>query len=379
MWRYWGDDMLINMVLPGAVETARLPKEYQEVEYIQSSGTQYIDTGVSPSTNLITQVDFIPDSSAMSEHAIFGSTWSANGYFMMFYQNKLRWHSSGKSVDVSAFNANTENNIVCSRTGLNVNGTMYAISPTGTDSTNTVYIFATQGNMSGNKGIYKLKYFAMSLNGALVREFIPCYRKLDNVAGLYDLVSSAFYNNAGTGAFIAGPKVSGTAPPSSGESLEFTYSGNYTDNRTNGKGTVRLNTSGTLIVTSGAATVLVSMLGGGGGGAAIQQDARAAAGGSGGFRTVEVELTQGTYSITIGTGGAGNVAARDSGYSYASSGGDTTAFGYTSTGGAGGQISGAAVTAGSNGTPNGGNINGGTAGSSSATSGGDGYVELTFI
>ena len=186
---------------------SRLPQGYQEVEYIESSGTQYIDTGISPSENLITQVDFIPDVSAMTEHAMFGSTWSANGYFMMFYHNSLRWHSGGKSVDVSNFKTASKNTIICAHTGLTVNGTLHSISPTGSDSTNTIYLFATQGAMTGNKGIYKLVYCAMSLNGVLVREFIPCYRKADSVAGLYDLANNVFYANAGNGTFAVGPNV----------------------------------------------------------------------------------------------------------------------------------------------------------------------------
>ena len=41
-------------------------------------------------------------------------------------------------------------------------------------------------------------------NNILFRNFIPCYRKSDNVAGLYDLVNGVFYTNAGTGTFIKG-------------------------------------------------------------------------------------------------------------------------------------------------------------------------------
>lgn len=38
-------------------------------------------------------------------------------------------------------------------------------------------------------------------------EFIPCYRKVDLVAGMYDRVNGVFYTNAGTGSFIVGPDV----------------------------------------------------------------------------------------------------------------------------------------------------------------------------
>lgn len=47
----------------------------------------------------------------------------------------------------------------------------------------------------------------MRKDGDLVRDFIPCYRKLDNVAGLYDMVNDEFYTNIGTGTFTLGPNV----------------------------------------------------------------------------------------------------------------------------------------------------------------------------
>ena len=44
-------------------------------------------------------------------------------------------------------------------------------------------------------------------NNELKYEFIPCYRKADNVAGLYDLVNGVFYTNAGSGTFAVGSDV----------------------------------------------------------------------------------------------------------------------------------------------------------------------------
>lgn len=184
---------------------------------------------------------------------------------------------------------------------------------------------------------------------------------------------------------------------SSGESggtdgdFSFTYSGNYTDNRVNGKGTVRLNSSGVFEVLSGKATVS-AYIQGAGGGAAIGALAGAvkSTGGGGGYQTVEVELAPGTYEIVIGVGGE---AKSGSITPTGGTGGNTIAFGKTSTGGTGG-TSGDTTTAGIGGTPNGGNgsvsassvsnvsggsPNGGGVVNGVAQNGGDGYVELTFI
>ena len=51
-------------------------------------------------------------------------------------------------------------------------------------------------------------YNAKIYNGdSLVRDFVPCYRKEDNVIGMYDLISNTFYTNSGTGDFEKGQDV----------------------------------------------------------------------------------------------------------------------------------------------------------------------------
>lgn len=185
---------------------------------------------------------------------------------------------------------------------------------------------------------------------------------------------------------------------------DIAYTGNYTDNRVNGKGTVRLNTSGTLTISRKTVTVQAYIRGAGGGGAYTKAYIGGGSGGGGGYQTVEVELAPGTYAIVIGTGGTTSIIYGSPYVTTAPSGGDTTAFGYTSTGGSGGAVDYDTFTAGTGGTPNGangrtgsfsgnrnvvgGSPNGGgfTTGTSTSdrdptnvTNGGDGYVELTFI
>lgn len=180
------------------------------------------------------------------------------------------------------------------------------------------------------------------------------------------------------------------AAGSAEEPFAFEYSGNYTDNRVDGIGTVRLNTSGTLTVTGAPVTVTATIVGGGGGGFRdISEQSLSASGGGGGIQTVEVILGKGVYEITIGTGGEGKYTAAIN--ASAGSGGATIAFGKTSTGGAGAAMVSANPKVGAGGTPNGqsgkigyvagGSPNGGGATSTTAAgnNGGDGYVELTFI
>ena len=185
-----------------------LPSGYTQLKYIQSSGTQYINTGCAPSNTLKVAIKLTPISSGMSEHAILGSSWSANGFFLMFYQNMIRWHSKGASVDVSNFNMTGENEIICTQTSISVNGTNYSLFGTGADSSSSIMLFGKMGYTAGNAGIYKLHSCKIYDNGTLVRDFVPATNS-DGTVGVYDMVNGVFYTNVGTGTFTAGPLATG--------------------------------------------------------------------------------------------------------------------------------------------------------------------------
>ena len=62
---------------------SQLPTEYQEVEYIQSSGTQYIDTGfvVNKSDSYVLEIDGLFPSQAQVYQG-------CNGYMQFFVSSK---------------------------------------------------------------------------------------------------------------------------------------------------------------------------------------------------------------------------------------------------------------------------------------------------
>lgn len=57
----------------------------------------------------------------------------------------------------------------------------------------------------GTRTIKSFKYWDKDDN--LLRDMIPCYRKSDNVIGMFDKVSQTFFTNAGTGTFTKGNNV----------------------------------------------------------------------------------------------------------------------------------------------------------------------------
>lgn len=183
-----------------------LPNGYTQLEYIKATGSQFINTGIAPSSEVSVEIGMIPDTGAMSENAIFGSTWSASGFFLMFYKNKIRFHSKGAVVDISSFNTTLENKIVCTQSGISVNGTNYSISGTGTDSLDNIVLWSVsnEGGYSANRGKDSKTYCRIKVGNSVVREYVPCKRNSDSAVGMYDLVTNAFFENAGTGEFVAG-------------------------------------------------------------------------------------------------------------------------------------------------------------------------------
>lgn len=53
----------------------------------------------------------------------------------------------------------------------------------------------------------KMYYVYVSLDDVYKYELIPCYRKADNVAGMYDILNDVFYTNRGSGTFVVGSNI----------------------------------------------------------------------------------------------------------------------------------------------------------------------------
>lgn len=197
----------VEPVLKGG---SRLPSGYTELEYIESTGEQYIDTGVVPSTALITEITFACESNGIAENAIFGSAWSASGYFFMVYSriNGFRWHSCGGYADAVVSDVTAKHIAICQKGKLTLDGTEYTFSASGSDSTNAVRLFgvtSNEGYTGAANGIYKLYRCKMHNGDTVYRDFIPC-KNASGTIGLYDLVGGEFYTTPTAAEAVALPE-----------------------------------------------------------------------------------------------------------------------------------------------------------------------------
>lgn len=188
-----------------------IPTSYTPVEYIESSGTQYIDTGVPASATLKTLCDM----STTTGGYPFGVTPAQNvkyyGANVFTTNQQIQSYFGTTSSYTSTTNAWTQGQRFVLTANDNYkfykDSTQIADYTTGTtkefDNSLSITIFALNGLYLSSRITMKLYGFKMYDGGTLVRDFIPAIDQ-DNVACLYEQVEGKFYYNKGTGSFTAG-------------------------------------------------------------------------------------------------------------------------------------------------------------------------------
>lgn len=195
---------------PKPEPTPILPEGYTQLNYIQSTGTQYIDTGVVPEINTKITIDF--DVVSAGDDDVICGVVSPNvcvGYSTARIFGSFK-NGTGLSVDVNTTVVGSHSAEVSNGTFV-LDGTSHAFSAVSSYSTTrSIFLFAGSYSYApdGAYGKVKAKVFSCKLyDGAVaVRNYIPC-KNPSNEIGLYDLVTKEFYGNAGTGTFIAGEEV----------------------------------------------------------------------------------------------------------------------------------------------------------------------------
>ena len=189
---------------------------YQPIEYLESTGTQYIDTEFEGNLNTRFFVEFEPTrgSSDYNSAIIGGSMINSTQVITILipiasgmsrtnrFGNKELQFPNNKCFLNNKYTIETDKN------SIRLDGVPQGyFNTTNNFQTNTtLYIFKiNQSNIPvGNLRIYKSKIWD---NDVLVRDFIPVLDE-NNIPCMFDKVESKFYYNQGTGDFIAGPIVS---------------------------------------------------------------------------------------------------------------------------------------------------------------------------
>lgn len=187
-------------------------KPYTEVEYIESTGTQWIHTGIFPNDNTVKCEVKIAYSST-STGQLMGSGVSGNTRFNFGIESgRFRFGFGGGWFDANSavLTVDTEPHVFVldanTKTG-SIDGVPQATTNTYTPTGKNVLMLFARGVSSSaessNRTRGKMYYAKIWDKGVLVRDLIPVLDK-NNVACMYDKVSKEFFYNQGSGSFLYG-------------------------------------------------------------------------------------------------------------------------------------------------------------------------------
>ena len=190
-----------------------LPRRYRLLDYIESTGTQYIDSGIVPSASMVQDCHFTP-TAPTTDQKFYGMA-GTGGVFLGTLSGKYRL---GASLTLSSIlvSSSRSRSLSLDRDWL-INGEA-ATAGAVNNPVYSMYIFAarhtTYGTLYGKVKIHKL-LLSTALNassygfaaGTPVACFLPCKDLHDGGVGLYDIVSGAFKGNLGSGTFVAGSEL----------------------------------------------------------------------------------------------------------------------------------------------------------------------------
>lgn len=201
-------------------EAGRLPSGYAELEYIESTGTQYIDTGVTITPTMAVEAD-ARFTEIVKQARIFGNLCGTGYLNFSVYINGAgsgNWASAMKDDEGDWVTANVVANkdrhvhkldCTSSTRKYSLDGVDKGNAhPAVTKSTNgSLYLFASHDETTEYFASMRLYSCKIYDSGIVVHNYVPARRLSDSALGLYDLEAGSFLANAGTAEFLQGPEI----------------------------------------------------------------------------------------------------------------------------------------------------------------------------
>ena len=203
-----GGKNAVRLEMDGDLIWKGLPEGYTELDYIETTGTQYIDTEFVPNqdSRAVLELMYIK-----SSDGAYGSrdTTSSDGFSMRV--NSSRWqpqYNDNMRTITDPLPDNEWHSIDHNKNVWSLDGVVkWTATYEEFTAPHSFVLGGIMANKSGVKTFYEgyCRYKSCQLydNGVLIRDFVPCLAP-DGKAGMYDVLNAEFYGNAGTGAFVAG-------------------------------------------------------------------------------------------------------------------------------------------------------------------------------
>lgn len=182
-----------------------LPVGFRQVEYLQSSFNAAILTGIEPTATTWVRVDGL----AITANSLFGvyGALGIDGYTIGSRQTyRGFWGSDNYYSD---YDIGVRHVFDLDSGNLKIDGNLVYEFPKGTiTGTEQIVLFgrSRNGNVqdTGTVQIYSAEIWD---DGVTLRDYVPCVRKSDEAAGMYDMISGAFFGSYSIAEFTPGPEV----------------------------------------------------------------------------------------------------------------------------------------------------------------------------
>lgn len=188
-----------------SVHQGSIPSGYKQVEYLESTGTQYIDTLISPTNETGMSLTF-SNISITGDSNFCGCRIFGGARYMFNYNNRKLGYGFNSyvntNIDFPQIKATLELNMFNNRKFvygdyvIDINNTL----PSGLPS---IIYFGQKSDIKVLLYSYRVYSFKISSANTLVRDFIPCLDN-NNRPCMYDIVSKQTFYNQGTGEFLYG-------------------------------------------------------------------------------------------------------------------------------------------------------------------------------
>lgn len=182
----------------------KLPEGYTLLKYIESTGTQYIDTGFKPNNNtrVVMDAQMLDITTARFYFGARTSTYTVNCN-VLISSSTIRSDYGESKINVTGVSATDRVLIDKNKNICIVNNSTITNTSSTFQGAYNLYLFASnEGGKAGYYGVLKLYSCKIYDNDILIRDYLPCINP-DGVSGLYDVVNNVFYTDSAGGSFIA--------------------------------------------------------------------------------------------------------------------------------------------------------------------------------
>ena len=209
----------------GMYANGELPAGYKRCEYIEGTGTQFIDLGSIPigeKTGFRIRLNitsgtggnafggFVPNT---GNFVYLGIRKGVAGFFTSNYSDSapVAYFGNipyGTDIEYAYKYDNVRSLFSIQTNGIEIGTSRIFTMP---NSSFALFSFKDANGIirSSESQVAKMKLMLLDvLSGENIQaKLLPCIRLKDKSAGMYDIVSDTFFGNVGTGSFVAGNKV----------------------------------------------------------------------------------------------------------------------------------------------------------------------------